>query len=148
MNLSKHFTLEELIFSHTAISHGINNTPNQDVIDNLFILANELLEPARLEMGMIIVRSGYRCLKLNSYIGGAKNSQHMKGMAVDIVAADGNNKKLFNFLKDNFEFDQLIWEFGTDENPGWIHISFNSEENRNMVLRAKKVQGATKYFNL
>jgi len=139
MRLSKNFTLDELIHSNTGERLNINNNPNQEIIDSLTLLVKEVLQPLRDGIGSFInVSSGYRCLKLNTLLGGSKTSQHMKGEAVDIKGK--NNKLIFDYIKENLIFDQLIWEFGGK----WIHVSF-SENNRGEVLESYKENGKIKY---
>lgn len=137
MKLSQHFTLEEMIKSQTASRKGIDNTPTPEVIENLKLLCENVLEKIRINFGRpLTVNSGYRGPKLNKAIGGAKNSQHMTGQAADIEIVSIDNKALFNWIKDNMEFDQLILEFYKPGIPdsGWVHVSWNSKGNRKQVL--------------
>ncbi len=102
------------------------------------------------DLGVIYVSSGYRSDALNKAIGGSRKSQHSKGEALDLDNDNKNvaasNTEIFNYIKDNLDFDQLIWEFGTDENPDWVHVSYLSiDENRKRCLRAYKENGKTKY---
>ena len=146
----KYFTYKELSKSQTATNCGLTNYPGEVEKKNLTALVDNVLDPARELFGSpIMVNSGYRNPQINSLIGGASGSQHCKGQAVDIqTAGDKRNKELFEILKQ-FDFDQLIWEFGDDENPDWIHISYKSqEENRNQVLRSYKEGGKTRYIKL
>lgn len=146
----KYFTYKELSKSQTAINWGLTNYPGEVEKKNLTALVDNVLDPARELFGApIMVNSGYRNPQINSLIGGASGSQHCKGQAVDIqTAGDKRNKELFEILKQ-FDFDQLIWEFGDDENPDWIHISYKSQEdNRNQVLRSYKEGGKTRYIKL
>lgn len=137
----KYFTINEL----TQTSHGAN-IPNDEQEENLMILVEKVLDPAREIFGAPIrVTSGFRSVQVNNAIGGAKNSQHLTGMAADITCHD--NKALFRILED-MEFDQLIYEFGNDSQPSWIHVSFSKAINRNQVLRAKKVKGKTIYSQI
>ena len=134
----KHFTINEL----TQTSHG-SNVPNDAQISALKLLVEKVLDPAREELGAPIkITSGFRSLAVNSAIGGATKSQHMNGQAADLVCFD--NKKLFRILQD-MEFDQLIYEFGNEEQPGLVHVSYSSILNRNQVLRAVKSKGKTIY---
>lgn len=128
----KYFTIAELTKSDTAIAKGIDNTPTQDVKNNLQKLIEAVLDPLREWYGKpIIVSSGYRCRALNEVVGGASNSQHTLGMAADLdVGNKEENKKLFNYIKDNLEFDQLIDE----KDLAWVHVSYNENKNRNQVL--------------
>jgi NADH dehydrogenase FAD-containing subunit len=148
MNISKHITLTEATKSNTATRLGINNTPNEATIETMKLTAEKVFEPLREILGAIRVSSFYRSPDLNRAIGGSKSSQHCKGEAIDIDM-DGTtvtNKQVFDFIKDNVNFDQLIWEFGTDANPDWVHVSYESTgKQRKQILKAVKVGGATKY---
>ena len=145
--ITDHLRYDEVVASVTAQRHGIDNTPNKSQLAALTILANKVFEPVRLFVGFaIIVSSGFRCFHLNKLIGGALNSQHMKGEAFDLKAVNGNNAEIFHYIKDNLEFDQLIWEFGNCEQPQWIHVSYTTRrKNRGQVLIAYKENGQTKY---
>lgn len=128
----KYFTIKELCKSSTASDLGIDNTPTQEIINNLELLVDNVLDPLRNEYGSpIIVNGGYRCEKLNTAVGGSKNSQHKYGQAADITAkSKKENKKLFKLIQDlNLPFDQLIDE----KNYSWIHVSY-SKKNRKQVL--------------
>lgn len=147
MKVSKHLTLEELTHSETAIKLGIINQPNQVQLANLIRLAEKVFEPAREHFNVPIhISSGYRIMNLNQAVKGSVTSQHCKGEAIDIdmQGSKVTNAILFHWIKDNLKFDQLLWEFGTKENPDWLHVSY-SDKNRNQVLRAKKVNGKTIY---
>ena len=141
MNLSAHVTLAEFENSSTATTHGINNKMSESQIASAKLLCENVFEPLRLYLNTPIkISSGFRCLQVNKMIGGAKSSQHTKGEAMDIkIGAKG-----FNFIKDKLNFDQLIWEFGNDNEPQWVHVSFSSR-NRKQVLKATKQNGKTKY---
>lgn len=130
MKLSKNFSLEELVFSVTANNHGIDNTPNAEARAALKRLAVEVLQPIRDAWGQpIVVSSGYRCPRLNTAVGGVKNSQHILGQAADIKAADPKkNGELFRLIKrmvskGQIKVGQLIWEYGNKTNPKWVHVS-------------------------
>ena len=145
--LSKDFTLEEFADSATARKLGLRNEPNPEQAACIARLVREVLQPARDMLNMpITVSSGFRSAELNKAIGGSTTSQHCKGEAADLDCAD--NKKLFDIIKDNFVFDQLIWEFGDDNRPDWVHVSLKEYGNRNEVLRAVKAHGSTKYVKL
>lgn len=145
MNLSKNFTLKEMTMSTTAIRFGIDNEPSLDVVVNLMKLANNVLQPLRDHMKQSIrVNSGYRSEELNKKVGGSKTSQHRKGEAADI-SCNGKNADMFNYIKDNLEFDQLIWEFGDINQPDWVHVSYREGLNRGEVLIAKRKNGKTVY---
>ena len=143
MNLSAHVTLAEFENSPTATTHGINNKMNESQIASAKLLCENVFEPLRIYLNTPIqISSGFRSLQVNKMIGGSKASQHTKGEAMDLqIGAKG-----FNFIKDKLNFDQLIWEFGNDENPAWVHVSFSSK-NRKQVLKATKKNGKTIYSN-
>jgi hypothetical protein len=146
MNLTEHFTLEEMTFSPTAIKKGIDNTPNAQAIKNLTVLCEKILEPLRTHVGgPIKISSGYRCEVLNSLIGGAKSSQHKIGQAADIDLKE-KCAEAFHWIRENLDYDQIIWEFGNDKQPDWIHISYSTKGNRKNALKAIKVNGRTKYI--
>lgn len=150
MKLSEHLELSEVIRSESAKRRGINNMPTDEHIKNLKLLAENIFEPIRANFRQPIrISSGYRSQSLNAAIGGAINSQHSTGEAIDIDmdGTDVGNKEIFNFIKGKLSFDQLIHEFGTDENPDWVHVSFSSNgKQRKQVLRAIKENGKTKYI--
>lgn len=130
--MTDNFTLNELTRSMTAKRLGIDNTPNCEQTLNLKALVLKVLQPARDFLNKpITVTSGFRSDYLNRRIGGAKNSQHTTGEAADLMCSD--NKKLFLYIKTYLDFDQLIWEYGDDNQPEWIHVSY-SKENRKEVL--------------
>lgn len=147
MNLSKHFTLDEMIKSPTAQRLGIENVPDAEQLENLRDLVEQILEPLRVHYGRpIIVTSGFRCPKLNKAVGGSSTSQHAKGQAVDIRSVSDrrdDNKEIFDMILEmKLPFDQLINEYDYD----WVHVSY-SPRNRRQVLRAIKQNGKTVYQN-
>jgi hypothetical protein len=150
MNLSKNLTLFEMTRSETAKRKGIDNTPGAQEIENMKILAEKIFQPIREHFGVpIYISSGYRSKKLNKAIGGSSTSQHCKGEAIDIDM-DGHshitNVQIFNYIKDNLFFDQLIWEFGNSTNPSWVHVSYNtSGPQRGHIIKAVKGTFGTKY---
>lgn len=145
MRLSKNFSLDELSKSTTAIRLGIDNTPSDIVITNLLELCEHVLQPLRDHIGESIkVSSGYRSPALNKKIGGSKTSQHCFGQAADISCGE-RTAELFKYIENNLIFDQLIWEFGNDTNPDWVHVSYSTIKNRKQSLRAYKVNGKTIY---
>ena len=148
--ISKHISYKEGVYSITAIRKGIDNTPNNDQLLKMVSVAEEVFEPLRAYVGgPIKINSFFRCPELNTAIGGSSKSQHCKGQAIDIDDTFGRmtNAEMYNFIKDNLEFDQMIWEFGDDNNPDWVHISYVSEEgNRNRCLKAYRENGKTKYM--
>ena len=149
MKLSENFALSEFTKSNTAKRHGIDNTPTEVHTWNLKRLCKFVLQPLRNALGVvIIISSGYRGPMLNAKIGGSKTSDHCNGKAGDIEEANGDNASLFHYIKDNLDFDQLIWEFGDDDQPDWVHASYRSLSlNRKQVLVSYKENGRTKYKN-
>ncbi len=148
--ISDHITYAEAIHSNTAKRKGIDNTPNPTQVEAMQVTAKKIFEPLRKFVGgPIKVTSMFRSPTLNEAIGGSsKTSQHMKGQAMDLDDVYGykTNAEMYHWIKDNLNFDQLIWEFGTDMNPNWIHVSYvNDEDNRNRCLKAYKESGRTKY---
>ena len=138
--LSKNFALEEFTRSKTANQKGISNQPGPAEIAALAALVQNVLQPLRDAVGFPInITSGYRSPQLNAAIGGATNSQHVKGQAADLVSQD--NAKLFNYIMQNLPFDQLIWEAGNDSQPEWVHVSYKPSFNRKQVLRYYPGQG-------
>jgi uncharacterized protein YcbK (DUF882 family) len=116
MQLSKHLSLAEVTRSETAKRRGISNQPTAEHLENFKLLAEKVFEPIRLHFGVPIhISSGYRSAALNKAVGGSKTSQHCSGEAIDIDmdgSANGiTNKMIFDFIKDNLQFDQIIWEF-------------------------------------
>ena len=149
MIISDHITYAEAIHSNTAKRKRIDNTPNPTQVEAMKLTAQEVFEPLREWVGgPIKVNSFFRSVALNEAIGGVASSQNCKGQAIDLDDVYGrkSNAEMFHWIKENLCFDQLIWEFGTDMNPNWIHVSFVSkEENRNRCLKAYKEHGKTKY---
>ncbi len=142
--LSPNFTLRELIFSQTAVMGGIDNTPTKTEIDQLRNLCEQILQPARDELGPLRINSGFRSEELNRIVGGVTNSAHRLGHAADVIPTDGDTKALAKWVVENRRFDQVILEFGTDAKPSWIHISADPK-NRGQILRATKQKGVTVY---
>ena len=147
--ISDHITYAEAIHSNTAKRKGIDNTPNPTQIAAMITVAEMVFEPLRKwANGAIKVNSFFRSSSLNEAIGGVSSSQHCKGEAIDLDDVYGNksNAEMFMYIRENLDFDQLIWEFGTDMNPNWIHVSYeDKDQNRNRCLRAYKEDGKTKY---
>lgn len=147
--ISKHISFNESVASYTAKRRGIDNTPNAYHISNMQVLAEKIFEPLREWVGgPIKINSMFRSKDLNTAIKGSKSSQHMEGRAMDIDDTYGHktNAEMYNYIKENLDFDQLIWEFGSDENPDWVHVSYVSEhENRGRCLKAYREDGKTKY---
>ena len=147
--ISKHVSYKEGVYSNTATRRGINNTPNDEQLNNMELVANEVFEPLRDWVGgPIKINSFFRSPDLNTAIGGSSKSQHCKGQAIDIddVFNRATNAEMYHFIKDNLDFDQIIWEFGNDDNPDWVHVSYVSEDdNRRRCLKAYKENKKTKY---
>ena len=151
--ISKHISEKEATKSVTALRLGIDNTPDGDTLNNMKLVAEKVFEPLRDWVGgPIKINSFYRSPALNEAIGGSTRSQHCKGQAMDIDDIYGHktNKEMFDWIRDNIDFDQMIWEFGdTTENPDWVHISYVSEDkNRNKILKAVRDDGKTKYIDI
>lgn len=149
--ISDHISYREAVRSTTADRLGIENKPGQVELVNMEIIAERIFEPLRDWVGgPIRINSFYRGPELNKAIGGSKRSQHMEGRAMDLDDTYGHktNAEMFYYIKQNLDFDQLIWEFGTDENPNWIHVSYVSEDgNRQRCLKAyKDADNKTKYM--
>jgi len=149
MRISKHISLKEAVHSNTAKRRGIENTPNDDQLYNMAKVAHNIFEPLRLYVGGAIkINSFFRSEELNKAIGGSTKSQHCQGCAIDIddIYGHKSNYEMFQYIRENLDFDQLIYEFGDATNPSWVHCSFLSKkENRNRVLRAVKNNGKTSY---
>ena len=147
--ISKHITYKEAVRSNTALRLNINNIPNDYEISNMVGIASNVFEPLREYVGgPIKINSMFRSEALNRAIGGSSRSQHCQGRAIDLDDTFGHktNAEMFNYIKNNLNFDQLIWEFGDDTNPDWIHVSFvSNDENRGRCLKAEKVNGRTSY---
>jgi hypothetical protein len=151
MKISEHLDLSEVTRSETAKRKGISNEPTAEHLENFKKLAENIFEPIRNHFNVPIhISSGYRSKALNTAIGGALTSQHCSGEAIDIDM-DGSsngvtNKMVFDFIKANLNFDQMIWEFGNDNAPDWVHVSYESTgKQRKQILKATKTGGATKY---
>ena len=147
--ISKHISDREGVYSITATRLGIDNEPNAEQLDNMKTLAKEIFEPLRIYTnGPIKINSFFRSPKLNKAIGGSTRSQHCKGQAIDLDDTFGHltNAEMYYYIKENLDFDQIIWEFGNDENPDWVHVSYVSpSKNRNRCLKAYREEGKTKY---
>lgn len=140
MRLSKNFTLSELTKSSTATRLAIDNTPTTADIDNLTDLTQNVLQHVRDRFGKVVVTSGFRCFQLNHAIGGSNFSQHIIGAAADFTVPGRTLIDVATWIRDHLTFDQLILEFDS-----WLHVSYDRNHNRNDVLTATKVNGATSY---
>ena len=151
MKISTHLNLAEVTRSDAAKRHGIDNTPTAEHLENFKLLAEKVFEPIRLHFKTpIFISSGYRSKALNDFIKGSPNSQHCKGQAIDIDMDASNsgvtNKMIFDFIVSRLEWDQIVWEFGTDSNPDWVHVSYSKEKNRKQKLKAVRSKGKTTYI--
>ena len=148
--LTKHVSYKEGVHSITALRLGLKNDPSDTHLQNMILLSEKIFEPLRVHVGgPIKINSFYRGPELNKAIGGSAKSQHCHGQAMDIDDTYGNasNKEMFNWIKANLDYDQMIWEFGTDENPDWVHVSYvDPGSNRNRCLKAYREDGKTKYM--
>ena len=147
--ISKHISYKEATRSDTADRLNIINVPDKLQLCNMTKLSEKIFEPVRKHVGgPIRVNSFFRSAELNVAVGGSSSSQHCKGQAFDLDDSYGRmtNAEMYDFIKNNLDFDQMIWEFGNDKNPNWIHVSYVSEENnRNRCLKAYKEHGRTRY---
>lgn len=149
MKLSPNLSLAEVTKSATATKRGIANAPTQEHLQNLKLVAEHVFQPIREHFGKpLAVSSGYRSEQLNALIGGSKTSQHSLGQALDLdadVYGGLTNAAVFHYIKDHLTFDQLIWEFGTADEPAWVHVSYKAAANRGEVLVAYKDNNKTRY---
>lgn len=142
--LTANFTLEEL----TKTRFDLDNTPSAQVVQNLQLLAEKVLQPLRDAVGPVNVTSGYRSKLVNEAVNGARNSDHLYGYAADLQSPDGNHRKLYDWLKSNAMFTQLIYEFGNDTQPQWVHVSYNPKDLKREILRARNVGKRVTYSRL
>ena len=152
MKISEHISFKEATRSVTALRLGIDNTPNDYQLQNMENIAKNVFEPLREAVGgPIKINSFMRVEKLNQAIGGSSRSQHCQGRAMDLDDTYGywTNAEMYHYIKNNLDFDQIIWEFGTDENPDWVHVSYvDADSNRKRCLKAIKENGKTKYIDI
>ena len=151
MKLSKNLSLSEVTYSQTAIRRDIDNSPTEAHIENLKYVAEKVFQPIREHFGVpIYISSGYRSKDLNEAIGGSPRSFHSHGMALDLDQ-DGRNKgvsnaDVFYYIKNNLSFTELIWEFGDETNPNWVHVAIApGRENEKNIKIAQKVNNRTTY---
>ena len=148
--LSKHVSYKEGVYSITAKRLGLENDPTDAHLANMKLISEKVFEPLREFVGgPIKINSFYRGSELNKAVGGSTKSQHCHGQAMDIDDSYGHatNAVMYKWIKENLNFDQMIWEFGTEENPDWVHVSYvNEEVNRNRCLKAYRENGKTKYM--
>jgi Peptidase M15 len=148
MNLTKNFQLWEFVVSTTADRNGLDNTPNAQEIQHLKKLCETILQPARDALGPLKISSGFRSEELNDFVGGANNSDHRLGFAADVIPVNVGTRKLAEWVVKNCpKFDQVILEFGTLENPNWIHLSAATRE-RKQILTAMRENGSTVYSEI
>ena len=147
--ISKHISDKEGVYSTTATRRGIDNVPNEEQKACMELVALEIFEPLRDWVGgPIKINSFFRSPELNTAIGGSSKSQHCRGQAIDLDDTFGKctNSEMYHWIKEHLDFDQMIWEFGDDNNPDWVHVSYVSQsENRNRCLKASRVDGKTTY---
>ena len=147
--ISRHISYKEGVYSRTATRLNIDNKPNDNQMQNMCLIAEEVFEPLRVWVGgPIKINSFFRSPELNKAIGGSTKSQHCHGQAIDLDDTFGRatNAEMYEFIRKYLDFDQMIWEFGDDDNPSWVHVSYVSEDkNRNRCLKAYKENGKTKY---
>jgi hypothetical protein len=152
IRISKHISYKEATRSATALRLGIENIPNEYQLQNMEMVAKKVFEPLREAVDAPIkINSFFRCEELNKAIGGSSKSQHCQGRAIDIDDIYGHvsNAFMYYYIKDNLDFDQLIWEFGTDDSPDWVHVSYVDEDsNRKRCLKAYREDGKTKYKDI
>ena len=149
MNLTKNFSLHELVKSETALRRGVGNTPGQEEIAALTTLAQKVLQPVRDHFARAVkVTSGYRSPDVNALVGGSRISDHCKGMAADIEIPGVPNYNLALWIRDNLEYTQLILEFYTPGvlDSGWVHVSYDPANLKRQVLTASRKGGKTEYL--
>ena len=134
--LSEHFSLEELTRSGVAIRRRIANVPTGEDVERMRVLCRNVLEPIRRRFGVTRISSGFRCAQLNTAVGGAPDSQHCRGEAADIhISSDETGRKIFDFVRRNLEFDQLLFEHRMANGCQWLHVSYTSRRpNRRQAL--------------
>jgi zinc D-Ala-D-Ala carboxypeptidase len=154
--ISRHITLEEATISESAVRAGIPNIPDETQLANMQTTANMVFEPLRTYISDVIrkkdtpihINSFFRSVAVNGLVGGSATSQHCKGQAMDLSVnyPDFSKKDLFNLIKTRSAFDQLIWEAGNDDQPAWVHVSYNKNGNRKQILKAIVVNGSMTYI--
>jgi hypothetical protein len=153
LRISEHISYDEVVYSNTAIKYNIKNEPNLVQLCKIRLGAEFVFEPLRKYVGGAIkITSCFRSPELNEKLNGSSSSQHLanNGCAYDLddTYKHKTNAEMFYYIKDNLDFDQLIWEFGTDKNPNWVHVSYVAKGNRKQVLKAiKDSNGKTKYVS-
>tara|TARA_R110000751_G_scaffold112750_6_gene211799 strand:- start:2568 stop:3092 length:525 start_codon:yes stop_codon:yes gene_type:complete len=150
--LSDHVSYKEGVYSRTALRREIKNEPSSEVLNCMINISELFFEPLREWVGgPIKINSFFRCKKLNTAIGGSNTSQHLKGQAMDIDDTFGHktNAEMYYYIKDNLEFDQMIWEFGDDHNPNWLHVSFvtHRKNRKRLTVAYRDEDGKTRYMH-
>lgn len=148
--LSEHISYADVIHSDIAKRNGINNYFTPDQLSRMIVLAKKVYEPLIVYFNTpIYISSFFRNKEVNTLLGGAISSQHManNGAAMDLDSQTGlvSNKQIFDYIKDNLEFDQLIWEAGNEYDPDWVHVSYNEGHNRKEILKMIRVDGKSTY---
>lgn len=148
--LSNHVSLAEFCHSDTAKRRGIDNTIKDPAhLASAKLLCEKVFDPIREHFGVPIhISSGYRSAALNRAVKGSSSSQHCKAEAMDIDAdryGKVTNKEIFDYIREHLEWDQMIWEFGNDSQPDWVHVSFKATGNRRQILKAIKEGASTEY---
>ena len=148
--ISQHISYKEGVYSRTATRLDIDNNPDDRQVLNMETIADEVFEPLRMWVGgPIKINSFFRSPELNTAIGGSSKSQHCHGQAIDLDDTYGRatNAEMYEFIKEHLDFDQIIWEFGNDDNPDWVHVSYvSAQDNRKRCLKAYKDKGKSKYM--
>ena len=148
--ISQHISYKESVYSRTATRLDIDNNPDDRQVLNMETIADEVFEPLRMWVGgPIKINSFFRSPELNTAIGGSSKSQHCHGQAIDLDDTYGRatNAEMYEFIKEHLDFDQIIWEFGDDDNPDWVHVSYvSAQDNRKRCLKAYKDKGKSKYM--
>jgi hypothetical protein len=149
--ISQHISFKEATKSYTAIKHGIDNTPDQVQLNNMIEVAENIFEPVRVHYGVPIgVSSFFRSKGVNQRVGGSSTSQHMSGEAIDMDAdtyGGITNAQIFYYIKKNLMFDQLIWEFGDEDEPNWVHCSYVTDRpnRRKITIAYRNSDGKVRY---
>ena len=148
--LSNHVSLAEFCHSDTAKRRGIDNTIKDPAhLASAKLLCEKVFEPIREHFGVPIhISSGYRSAALNRAVKGSASSQHCRAEAMDIDAdryGKVTNKEIFDYIREHLDWDQMIWEFGNDSQPDWVHVSFKDTGNRRQILKAIKEGASTEY---
>ena len=135
--ISKYISYQESVTSQTATRNGIDNTPSDSELISMQLVGIRVFDEVREHFDTPIrVSSFFRALDLNRAVGSKDSSQHRKGQAIDMQGTGKvSNKMIFNYIKDNLDYDQLIWEYGNKTNPAWVHVSYVSrEKNRKQII--------------